>query len=188
MRTSLELFVLTMVQQGLATPHELKAKAGLSLGSTVPVLARLEKDALIKGSEEGARRSRRFSITTKGAKALTDGLSVQLESSPKDIDSILRIAYLAWMNGDQSACVEFMKHSAQNLEGWASSRSAEADRLAAIIGEKLDGDTFMWLRTSCEAAQARAEAKALIDLSVRMGQKSRVRKKHVAVSRRKTAR
>ena len=43
MSTSLELFVLAMVRQGLATPYELKTKAGLSLGSTVPALARLEK-------------------------------------------------------------------------------------------------------------------------------------------------
>jgi DNA-binding PadR family transcriptional regulator len=47
MNTSLELFVLAMLQQGLATPYELKTKAGLSLGSTVPALARLEKDALV---------------------------------------------------------------------------------------------------------------------------------------------
>ena len=43
MSTSLELFVLAMVRRGLATPYELKTKAGLSLGSTVPVLARLEE-------------------------------------------------------------------------------------------------------------------------------------------------
>lgn len=78
MRTSLELFVLAMVRQGLATPYELKTKADLSLRSTVPVLARLEKDTLVKASEKGARRSRKFSITAKGTKALTQGWAEQL--------------------------------------------------------------------------------------------------------------
>jgi DNA-binding PadR family transcriptional regulator len=104
MSSSLELFVLAMVQQGLATPYELKTKAGLSLGSTVPVLARLEKDTLVKASEEGARRSRKFSITAKGAKALTHGWVEQLATEHTDLDSILRIACLAWLHGDTKAC------------------------------------------------------------------------------------
>ncbi len=53
--TSLELFVLAMVRQGLATPYDLKTKAGLSLGSTVPALARLEKDSLVEASDKGAQ-------------------------------------------------------------------------------------------------------------------------------------
>jgi DNA-binding PadR family transcriptional regulator len=187
MRTSLELFVLAMVQQGLGTPYELKTKAGLSLGSTVPVLARLAKDSLVKTSEEGVRRSRTFSITTKGVNVLTQGWREQLTTSPKDIDSILRIVYLAWLNGDNAAAVKFMKRSAQSLQGWASIRGAEADRLGAMIGEKPDGDTFMWLRTSCEAAQAGAEAQVLIELSARMSRRTRVRKKPVAFPGPKTA-
>jgi DNA-binding PadR family transcriptional regulator len=81
MSTSLELFVLAMVRQDLATPYELKTKAGLSLGSTVPVLARLQQDGLVKASEEGARRSRKFSITAKGNKVLEQGWAEQLKST-----------------------------------------------------------------------------------------------------------
>jgi len=44
-----------MVRQGLATPYDLKTKAGLSLGSTVPALARLEKDSLVEASDKGAQ-------------------------------------------------------------------------------------------------------------------------------------
>jgi DNA-binding PadR family transcriptional regulator len=57
----------------------------------VPVLARLEKDALVRASEKGARRSRKFSITAKGTKALTQGWAEQLATERTDLDSILRV-------------------------------------------------------------------------------------------------
>ena len=171
MSTSLELFVLAMVRRGLATPYELKTKAGLSLGSTVPVLARLEEDGLVEASEKGARRSRKFSITAKGTKALTRGWAEQLATEHTDIDSILRVASLAWLHGNTKACQEFMKRSANGLHGWAGSLRAEADRLAARVGESPDGDTFVWLRTYCEAARAETDARALVELSDRITKK-----------------
>ncbi len=171
MSTSLELFVLAMVRQGLATPYELKTKAGLSLGSTVPVLARLEKDAFVKASKEGARRSRKFLITAKGTKALGQGWAKQLATEHTDLDSILRVASLAWLHGDIKACQEFMKRSADGLRGWAGSLRAEADRLAAKIGKSPDGDNFVWLRTHCEAARAETDAAALVELSDRISNK-----------------
>lgn len=185
MSTSLELFVLAMLRQGLATPYELKTKAGLSLGSTVPVLARLESDALVKASEEGARRSRKFSIAAKRDKALTQGWAEQLAAEHTDLDSILRVACLAWLHGDAKACQEFMKRSAGNLRGWAGSRAAEAERLAAKIGGKPDGDAFLWLRTHCEALRAGTDAAALLELSGRINQKV-AKKRRTAMPRRQT--
>ena len=184
MRTNLELFVLAMVQQGLATPYELKTKAGLSLGSTVPVLARLEKNALVKASEEGARRSRKFSITAKGTKALTQSWAEQSATEHTDLDSILRVACLAWMNGSMKACQEFMKHSADGLRGWAGSLRAEAERIAARLGDSPNADTFVWLRTYCEAARAETDAAVLIELSDRIIKK--VETKKVGKNRRAT--
>jgi DNA-binding MarR family transcriptional regulator len=185
MNTSLELFVLAMARQGLATPYELKTKAGLSLGSTVPALARLQKDALVKASEEGARRSRRFSITAKGARALAQGSAEQLAVEHTDLDSILRVACLAWLDGDTKACQEFMMRSAGGLRGWAGSLRAEADRLAARVGESPDGDTFVWLRTYCEAARAETDAAALVELSERIAKKVE-KEKRTTTARKKT--
>jgi DNA-binding PadR family transcriptional regulator len=185
MRSNLELFVLALVQGGHSTPYELKTRAGLSLGSTVPVLARLEKDTLVKASEPGLRRSRKYSITAKGAKVLTQGWAEQLATRPNDVDSILRIAFLAWLNGDKLACAKFMERSAESLRGWSTSRSAEADRLSASTGEKPDGDAFMWLRTYCEAARAGAEAAALVELADRINKKSSEKKQKATVPRRK---
>lgn len=186
MRSDLELFVLALVQQGLATKYDLREKAGISLGSTSPVLDRLETDGFIKASEEGARRSRRFSITTKGANLLKQGWASYLHERPNDIDSVLRIAYLAWMNGDTRACVEFMKKSAQALRGSASSREAEADRLELMIGETPDGDAFRWLRTRSDAARRQAEADTLLDMCKEIEGKNG-KKKSKAVQRKRRA-
>jgi DNA-binding PadR family transcriptional regulator len=185
-RSNLELFVLALVQSGHSTPYELKTKAGLSLGSTVPVLARLEKDLLVKASEPGLRRSRKYSITAKGAKVLAQGWAEQLATRPNDIDSILRIACLAWLNGDNEACTKFLERSSENLRGWASSLGADADRLAGTIGEKPDGDTFMWLRTYCEAARAKTDAAALVELSDRISKKVEKKRRTTTRPRRQT--
>ncbi len=64
-----------------------------------------------------------------------------------------------------------MEHSAEYLRGWAGSRSAEADRLSTSIGEKPDGDAYLWLRTYCEAARAETDAAALVELSDRITKK-----------------
>jgi hypothetical protein len=54
-----------------------------------------------------------------------------------------------------------------------------------MIGEEPDGHAFMWLRTYCEAAQAGAEAAALVALSGRIIPKTRGDKKQATVLRRK---
>ncbi len=186
MRSDLELFVLALVQQGLATKYDLRERAGVSLGSTSPVLGRLEKDGLIRASEEGARRSRRFAITTKGANLLTQEWASHLLERPNDIDSILRVVYLAWMNGDTQGSVSFMKRSAEALRGLASSRRAEADRLALRTDEIPDGDAFRWLRTHCEAARLQAESDALLDIRERINKKNgKTKKKAIQRTRRR---
>ena len=176
-KSNLELFVLAMVQRGLATPYDLRMKAGLSLGSTVPVLARLMSEDLIKASELGSRRSRRFSITVKGTKALNQGWEEHLGTRPTDLDSILRIAYLAWLNSGNTMSAEFLEQSATGLRGWAGSLRAEAGRLAGTTGDEPDGDTFKWLRTYCEAARADADAAALGELSEQIQKRRKKTKK-----------
>ena len=130
MRSNLELFVLAMIQQGLETPYDFRMKAGLSLGSTVPVLSRLEADGLIKGSEPGLRRSRKYSISGKGVKALTAEWVNHLRDRPTDIDSALRIAYLAWRFDGQETAAKFLREAGESFRGLSSSRRAEAERLS----------------------------------------------------------
>ena len=112
-------------------------------------------------------------------------MAEQLETEHTDLDSILRVASLAWLHSDIKACQEFMKRSAKGLHGWAGSLRAEADRIAAKIGESPDGDTFVWLRTHCEAARAETDADALVELSERITKKLEP-KRRAPTTRRKT--
>ena len=65
----------------------------------------------------------------------------------------------------KEACRKFMNDTAESLRGWAGSLRAEADRLAARLGETPDGETFVWLRKHCDAARAQSDALALDDLA-----------------------
>jgi DNA-binding PadR family transcriptional regulator len=177
MRSNLELFVLAMIQQGLGTPYDFKMKAGLSLGSVVPALARLEQDELIEGSEPGRRKSRRYITTPAGDRALSREWESNLNGRVNDLDSILRIAYLAWLNGKTREGAEFMEKSADALRGLAGSLRAEAARFASTVSDEPDGDAFKWLRTRCEAARVEAEAAALVELSGELNKKKTKNKK-----------
>src|ERR1700733_14201594 len=44
----LDLFILSLLDRGLETPYDLNRQGGLSLGSTVPALRRLESAGPIK--------------------------------------------------------------------------------------------------------------------------------------------
>ena len=79
-----------------------------------------------------------------------------------------------------------MMRSAGGLRGWAGSLRAEAERLAARVGESPDGNTFVWLRTYCEAAGAGTDTAALVELSDRITKK--VEKKQRMTSPRKQPR
>ena len=45
--TDLDLFILALVQRGCATAYDLKARAGISIGSSAPVLQRLANARLL---------------------------------------------------------------------------------------------------------------------------------------------
>ena len=110
--TDLELFILALVQRNCATPYDLKSQAGISVGSSAPVLERLEKAGFIKGSDPGVRDRRRFVITKSGIGALEKGWRSLLVTRPTDPDTILRITYLAWALGRENVVSEFIDASA----------------------------------------------------------------------------
>ncbi len=159
--SDIDLFVLALVQRELATPYDFKARAGLSVGSSAPVLARLEKAGFIKCTGTGARKSRRFSITKAGEKALETNWQVLLDTRLTDFDAILRITYLAWALGRRDALAKFVEKASSSLKDVALTRRAEANQLEGALGNKVSGEAFRWLRTLCEAARLDAQAEAL---------------------------
>jgi DNA-binding PadR family transcriptional regulator len=163
--SDLDLFLLALVQSGLATPYDLKAKAGLSVGSTAPVLKRLENGGLIYGAKRGKRNSRRFEITKSGQKKLKSDWQALLEGQPTDFDTILRIIYIAWLLGRRDVVVKVIDKSASTLKNIAATRTAEANQLRPVLGLGVTGETFRWLRTFTSAARLKAEGDALLQVS-----------------------
>lgn len=161
----LDLFVLALVQSGMTTTYDLKSKAGLSVGSTSPILARLEEDGLVEAPKaERSRGARRFSITTAGRKHLSAGWKQLLERRPTDVDEIFRITYLAWFMGFPEMAATFLESSAAGLDYLAATRQAEANQLRATLGGQVGGHAFRWLRAGSDAARLKAQAEALKQL------------------------
>jgi len=162
-QTELDLFVLALVQRGCATPYDFKSQAGISVGSSAPVLARLEKSGYLKGSDPGVRARRQFSITKAGTKTLDSGWRRLLASRPTDPDATLRITYLAWALGRERELTEFINASSTTLKNAAATRMAEANQLQPMAGNP-GGEAFRWLKASFEAARLRAQSQALKEL------------------------
>lgn len=161
----LDLFVLALVQSGMATTYDLKSKAGLSVGSTSPILARLEQAGLLEAPKaERGRGVRRFSITKEGRKHLSAGWEELLQRRPTDIDEILRITYITWVMGSPEMAGAFVENSAAGLKYLAETRQAEVNQLRSALGGQVGGQAFRWLRAGADAARLQAQAEALKQL------------------------
>jgi DNA-binding PadR family transcriptional regulator len=157
----LDLFVLSLVQAGLGTTYDLKSKAGLSVGSTSPIFARLEAAGLIEAPKAGVRGTRRFSITKAGGRHLAAEWKQLLNRQPTDVDEILRITYLAWAMDSPEIASRFVETAAAGLEAFAATRRAEANQLQRSLTVQVGGPAYRWLRTATEAARLQAQSEAL---------------------------
>jgi DNA-binding PadR family transcriptional regulator len=170
----LDLFILALVQRGCATPYDFKSRAGISVGSSAPVLARLEYAGLIQGSEKGLRERRAFTVTNSGRRALESGLKSLMSTKPKptDTDAILRITYLAWAFGRPTVVSEFIEASSATLHGAAAMRRAQASQ-SENLASGLGGEAFHWLKATLEAARLEAQSGALRELGKKIGKQKK---------------
>jgi DNA-binding PadR family transcriptional regulator len=185
MRSTLELLLLTLIRDGIETPYELKTRADISLGSAVPALARLESDGLLKTSAPESRRSRRFEITAKGHRVLKQDWAEHLRSATTDVESVLRIAYLCWLNGRAPDAATFLDRAADRVAGMATMAVAESTRFGRRSGE-VNSDAMRWLRARVQARRIRAEAEALRNLAAEL--KNVSAPKESATAKKKTKR
>jgi DNA-binding PadR family transcriptional regulator len=177
MRSTLELLLLSLLQDGIATPYELKSRADISLGSSIPALARLEADGLIEASDPQPRRSRRFTLKTKGRTALKKDWSEHLQSSTTDVESILRIAYLAFLNKSSAKAAVFLEAAADRLRGLATMAHAESTRFDRR-GAKVDNEELRWLRARVDERRVKAEAQELSALAQEVKKRSTGRRRN----------
>jgi DNA-binding PadR family transcriptional regulator len=103
----LDLFILSLLDRGLQSPYDLLCQGGLSLGSTIPALRRLEKAGLVKknASVGSSRRPRHgYQLSAPGRKLARSGwIPLLKDQPPTDLDAVLRLADLASYYGAKVA-------------------------------------------------------------------------------------
>jgi DNA-binding PadR family transcriptional regulator len=91
-RSSLEVFILTLIRQGFMTTYDLQSGAGLSLGATVPALNRLSDAKLV--SRRIVVRRHEYALTRGGEQVLRDW-EPPVGRAATDYEDLLRTAYLS---------------------------------------------------------------------------------------------
>ncbi len=174
--SSLEVFLLALIDGGIATPYAMRERAALSVGATLPALRRLEHQGLVERGKTGPRNKTVFKLTAAGRKALGSGVmhivKEFLAAMPGEIESILRVAALAAAQGKRP-------DAARLLQGAAADRGRRAEALkkeVAALNERSGrgkappdvASVYRSMLAVCSSAQRRAESKALTVLSSRL--------------------
>ena len=144
-RTDLDLFVLALIADGVATPYELQKSAGLSQGATIPALQRLLEAGLIEQAMPGTRRRTEHRVTRNGRKFLKDGSRALIDDGPSgDLDADLRVALLALRAGaNRRLAVDFLRKSAD--------KKSES-RIIGEVSREPDTSLASWYRRLRSAA------------------------------------
>ena len=162
-RLDLDLFVLALVERGIATPYALLAEAGLSPGATLPVLARLESGAYVRRGKPVARGRAEYKTTATGRLFLKTGWRPLIDAPiPADVESVLRTAALALMSGAEKRMVfDYLKKA-------ADAKNQDSKQAATAQSARADGQLYAWMRAFHSAARLETDAKVLRDLANRI--------------------
>lgn len=162
-RNDLDLFVLALLSEGVATPYELKQAAGLSPGATIPVLRRLADRGMVSVGRPGPRGRTGHRITAEGRRSLRSGWRELVDDGPSgDLDADLRVALLALVVGnDRRLANNFLKLSAaRKLEGISKREELELDTSLPPLAR-----WYRRLRSTSAKALVKGEAAAALAMA-----------------------
>lgn len=153
----LELHILSLLDRGARTPYDF-LQAGVSLGSAIPALRRMEAAGWVRANrsaEVGKRQRHSFSLSVKGHKLLVRaGISLLQQPAPSDFDSVLRVVDIGQGAGAPSEDIELF------LNGAARDRLALAKQVISPMtgSDQLD---FKIVRAQWDVVRLKAEARFL---------------------------
>jgi DNA-binding PadR family transcriptional regulator len=160
----LDLFILSLLDRGLETSYDLHIHGGLSLGSTIPALRRLETAGLVRKKDPAgsSRRPRHwYQLSAAGRKLAKNGwITLLKDRPPGDFDAVLRLADLAAHYERKPADI------AQLLERASKDRILSSKQASA--GKNQDGlASLLYVVTSngWDASRLAAEAQFLSRLA-----------------------
>lgn len=95
----LDLFILSLLDRGLETSYALQRRGGLSVGTTIPALKRLEEAGFVRktGVEGAGKRPRHgYQVSAAGRQLARSAWKAHLKStSHLDLDAVIRVADMA---------------------------------------------------------------------------------------------
>ena len=158
--------MLAAVRAGLDTAYDLNRFADLSVGATLPLLARLKTAGLLR-SKGGPRRSKQYSLTPAGRSLLYSSWRKLLDEVPREFEAILRVAYVAAvMEPSLKSTRSFLSAAAELRRNFAEGAPAKAQSILRETAADF-GRGHRWLRAYSDAIRLKAEAAALSSIAVR---------------------
>jgi DNA-binding PadR family transcriptional regulator len=158
----LELHILCLLDRGAETSYDF-LQAGVSLGSSIPALRRMEDAGWVRAKrsgEIGTRQRHSFSLSTKGRKLVVRaGAGLLRQPAPTDFDSVLRVIDIAHgIDAAGSEIVSFLNSAIQDRLVLAK----QADDGTGAPGDVL---SFKVTRKRWNTARLKAEARLLSDIA-----------------------
>ena len=168
-RSDLDLFVLALIESGLATPYDLQIGAGLSPGATIPALRRLVGGGWASAGKPGSRGRTEHAITAAGQRYLQKSWYRLIVDGPTgDRDADLRVALLAlFVGGDRRAATKFLRAAADKKQSvYTGSRHLEPQPDQPPLAA-----WYQRLRSESARSVVRAETAGILAMANRLPEK-----------------
>ena len=144
----------------------LAMKADLSPGSIRPIVARLEKNRLIRRAPQGKRKKRVMETTDKGRRALAAAFTGSTEDTASwDLESVLRVLWSSLEFSEETG-VRLLDRVVNQRRERAAYLESTATRLSPKTSDPLSA--YHWMRALCKARQLRAEAEAIGEIGAQI--------------------
>jgi DNA-binding PadR family transcriptional regulator len=160
----LDLFILSMVDRGLQTSYALQRDGGLSVGSSIPALRRLEEAGRVKRTKVTAASKRPrhgYQLSAPGRKLASSGwVPLLKDRPPTDLDAALRLADLANHYGAKVVDIASLFHRAAKDRVVMSKQAS-----AATVKDGVASLLYVSTKNDWDASRLTAEAKFLTGLA-----------------------
>jgi DNA-binding PadR family transcriptional regulator len=157
--STLDLFLLRLIDSGIDTPYQFRERVGLSVGATLPALKRLEAAGLIDRKAKALRNKQQYTITRAGRHHLRSHMQIsfhQIENQRfADSESVLRMVSLAASADETKAALTCLRLAVQDRQ-----RRATHLLNSTYHGTDLAGRYSRWI-SLIQSARFKVEADTL---------------------------
>lgn len=160
----LDIYIVSLLDRGFETCYDHQRRGGLSLGSSIPALRRLEAAGLVRktGAVGTSKRpSNGYQVSATGRKlARTSWIPLLKNPPPTDLDAVLRLADLASHYGAKVTAIASLFERAARERALLSKR-ASAGKVKKGVSTLL----YLASKNDWDSNRLAAEAKFLRSLA-----------------------